>query len=32
MVIEVGLGRRVVVDGAVDAEVLARVLAVLDRR
>ena len=32
MVIEVGRGRRVVVDGAVDAEALARVLAVLDRR
>ena len=31
MVIEVGRGRRVVVDGAVDAEALARVLAVLDR-
>ena len=31
MVIEVGRGRRVVVDGAVDAEPLARVLAVLDR-
>lgn len=32
MVIEVGRGRRVVVDGAVDAEALARVLDVLDRR
>lgn len=32
MVIEVGRGRRVVVDGAVDVEALARVLAVLDRR
>ncbi len=32
MVIEVGRGRRVVVDGAVDADALARVLDVLDRR
>ncbi|RYC28955.1 IS66 family insertion sequence hypothetical protein [Lichenibacterium minor] len=32
MVIELGRGRRVVVDGAVDAEALARVLDVLDRR
>ena len=32
MVIEVGRCRRVVVDGAVDAEALARVLDVLDRR
>ncbi len=32
MVIEVGCGRRVVVDGAVDVETLARVLDVLDRR
>ena len=32
MVIEVGRGRRVVVEGAVDAEALARVLDVLDRR
>ena len=32
MVIEVGRGRRVVVDGAVDAEALARVIDVLDRR
>ena len=32
MVIEVGRGRRVVVDSAVDAEALARVLDVLDRR
>lgn len=32
MVIEVGRGRRVVVDDAVDAEALARVLDVLDRR
>ena len=32
MVIEVGRGRRVVVDGAVDVEALARVLDVLDRR
>ena len=32
MVIEVGRGRRVLVDGAVDAEALARVLDVLDRR
>lgn len=32
LVIEVGRGRRVVVDGAVDAKALARVLDVLDRR
>jgi transposase len=32
MVIEVGRGRRVVVEGAVDAEALSRVLDVLDRR
>ena len=32
MVIEVGQGRRVVVDGTVDADALARVLDVLDRR
>ena len=32
MVIEVGRGRRVVVDGAVDVDALARVLDVLDRR
>ena len=32
MVIEVGRGRRVVVDGGVDVEALARVLAVLDRQ
>ena len=32
MVTEVGRGRHVVVDSAVDAEALARVLAVLDRR
>ena len=32
MVIEVGRGRRVVVDRAVDADALARVLDVLDRR
>ncbi len=32
MVIEVGRNRRVVVDGAVDADALARVLDVLDRR
>lgn len=32
MVIEVGRGRRVIVEGGVDAEALARVLAVLDRR
>ena len=32
MVIEVGRGRRVVVDGTVDTEALARVLDVLDRR
>ena len=32
MVIEVGRGRRIVVDGAVDAKALARVLDVLDRR
>jgi transposase len=32
MVIEVGRGRRVVVDGSVDADALARVLDALDRR
>ena len=32
MVIEVGRGRRLVVEGSVDAEALARVLDVLDRR
>ena len=32
MVIELGRGRRVVVDGSVDADALARVLDALDRR
>jgi transposase len=32
MVIELGKGRRVIVDAGVDADALARVLAVLERR
>ena len=32
MVLEWGRGRRVVVDGSVDADALARVLDALDRR
>lgn len=32
MVIEIGKGRRVIVDAGVDADALARVLAVLERR